>query len=196
MDVKVERGVDVKVERSMDLMVSDRRVDVKVESGVDVKEPISASLSAQESRSSTGDYCPTFREGKCYRFVLKPTLQRYKKMEESKDIRCTILNFIMVPACGYGIVFIVRTFGSIENQKVYQLTLSNFPACTCLGFVSMKGAPLGNGRKKWILCKHLYFVLQRQCLVTLFNKFIHYPVWTMNQVKTILDRFEMAQLLE
>ena len=86
----------------------------------------------------------------------------------------------MVPEPGYGIIFTVETPCSIENQEVYQITLSNFPTCTCLGFVSMKGAALENGWKKWILCKHLYCVLQKRCLVTSFDKFIHYPVWTLN----------------
>ena len=106
----------------------------------------------------------------------EPTVQHYKKMEESKDISCIIHNFTMVPEPGYGIIFTVETPRSIENQEVYQVTLSNFPACTCLGFVSMKGVALGNRRKKWILYKHLYYVLQKSCLVTSFNKFIHCPV--------------------
>ena len=196
VDVIIVSEVDVKVEHLVYLMVNDRGVDVKVESEVYVKESIYASLSARKSHSSTGDYRPTFCKGKHYQFVPEPILQHYKKMKESKDICCTVLSLTMVPVTVYGILFIVRTPSSIENQEVYQVTLSDFLACTCLGFVSMKEVVLGNGRKKWILCKHLYFVLQRQYLVTSFDKFIHCLVWTMNQVKTILDRFEMVQLLE
>ena len=117
-------------------------------------------------------------------------------MEDSRDISCIIRNFSIVREPGYGMIFTMETPRSIENQEVYQVTLSNFPAYTCLGFISIKGAALGNGRKKWILCKHLYYVLQKRCLVTSFDKFIHCPVWTLNQMKTILDRIEMAQLLD
>ena len=117
---------------------------IKDEPGMDVMtEPKSSPLSAQRSRSPAGE---------CYRFVHEPTIQHYKKMEDSRDISCIIRNFTMVPEPGYGVIFTVETPRSIENQEVYQVTLSNFPACTCLGFVSMKGAALGNGRKKWILC--------------------------------------------
>ena len=102
----------------------------------------------------------------------------------------------MVLTPGYGIVYTIEIRRSIEKQKVYQVILSNFPACTCVEFVSMKEASLKNGRKKWILYKHLYFILQKCCLMTSFDKFIHCPMWTFNQMKTILDRIEMAQLLE
>ena len=132
---------------------------VKIKPRVDVKKPNSFPLSIWKSLSISGDYRLIFREGKRYQFVPKPTVQ-YKKMEEFRDIHCTILSFTLVLILGYDIVFIVETPSSIENQEMYQVTLSDFSACTCLGFVSIKGAALGNGRKKWIICKHLYFVLQ------------------------------------
>ena len=150
---------------------------IKDEPGMDVMtKPKSCPLSAQRSRSPAGDYRPTFRDGKRYRFVPEPTIQHYKKIEDSRDISCIIRNFTMIPEPGYGVIFTVETPRSIENQEVYQVTLSNFPACICLGFVFVKGAALGNGRKKWILCKHFYYVLQKCCLVTSFDKFIHCPV--------------------
>ena len=206
----LEDKVDAAGAMVLEAMLEDRQTPVlnvakvepeedvlKDEPGVDVmNEAKSCPLSAQRSRLPAGNYRPTFRDGKRYRFVPKPTIQHYKKMEDSRDISCIIRNFTMVPEPGYGVIFSVETPRSIENQEVYQVTLSNFLACTCLGFVSMKGAALGNGQKKWILCKHLYYVLQKRCLVTSFDKFIHCPTWTLNQVKTILDRIEMAQLLD
>ena len=165
LDVVVEAGVGLKFEPRVDVKV-EVELDVKVEPAMNVKikarlkvmkDPMSSSLSVRKSHSTLGDYCPTFCEGKRYRFVPEQTLQHY--MEESRDIRCTILNYNMIPAPGYGIVFTIETHGSIENQEVYEITLSNIPTCTCLGFISMKGPAPENGRKKWILYKHLYFVL-------------------------------------
>ena len=90
--------------------------EVKVELGEDVmEEPKSCPLSAQRLRSPAVDYCPTFRTRKHYQFVHEPTLQHYKKMEESRDISCIFHNFTMVPKPGYGIVFAVETPHSIEN---------------------------------------------------------------------------------
>ena len=64
-------------------------------------------------------------------------------MEESRDISCIIRNFTMVPEHGYGIIFTIETPCSIENQEVYQVTMSNFLACTCLGFIYHEGSCFG-----------------------------------------------------
>ena len=79
-------------------------------------------------------------------------------MEESKDIHCIVSIFLMVLVLDFGIFYIVKIPTLIKIQEVYQVTFSNFLAC--LRFVFIKGARLGNGRKKWIIYKHLYFILQ------------------------------------
>ena len=67
---------------------------MKAESKVNVvKESVFSSFSARKYQTTSRDYRPTFCEGKCYQFVPKPTLQHYKKMEESKDICYIALSF-------------------------------------------------------------------------------------------------------
>jgi hypothetical protein len=55
----------------------------------------------------------------------------------------------------------MHTPGSIAKQQLYEVTISDFPACKCLDIVSMKSYALGNSWKKWMYCKHIYFILQR-----------------------------------
>jgi hypothetical protein len=52
----------------------------------------------------------------------------------------------------------------------------------------MKATALGNMRKKWICCKHLYFILQHFFGCTTKDKFLHCPAWTFNEVKLLLGR--------
>ena len=94
-----------------------------------------------------------------FRFVPLPSSNHVLKMESSKVIDCTVLKSMLVPEPGYGVVFTLHTPGSILKE-LYKVTVSNFPACTCRGFRYMCTSALGNPTKKWILCKHLYFILQ------------------------------------
>ena len=109
-------------------------------------------------------------------------------MESSKSIDCTILKSLKVPEPGLGVTFSVITPGSIAKKECYEVTISTFPACTCKGFRYMCSFALGNPSKKWILCKHLYFVLQTQMLCTPDDAFIHCPGWTLNEVQQVIGR--------
>jgi hypothetical protein len=44
------------------------------------------------------------------------------------------------------------------NKKQYEVTIRNFPTCTCLDFVAMMFSLLG-WQGKWVPCKHMYYVL-------------------------------------
>jgi hypothetical protein len=81
-----------------------------------------------------------------------------------------------------------HTPGSVAKQQLYEVTIGDFPACTCIDFVSMKATTLGNGRKKWICYKHLYFILQRFFGCTAEDKFLHCSAWIFNKVKLLLGR--------
>jgi hypothetical protein len=96
-----------------------------------------------------------------------------------------------VPSPGYGIVYTIHTHSSIAKQQLYEVTVGDFPACTCIDFISMKASALGNGKKKWICCKHIYFILQRFLGCTLEDKFVHCPAWTFNEVQMLLARVEV-----
>jgi hypothetical protein len=136
----------------------------------------------------SGDYRPTTRENKAFRFVPDPSMEHLAKMTKCLDIDCTVVKFLKVPLPGYGIVYIVHTPGSVAKQQLYEVTIGDFPACKCLNFISMKSYALGNRQKKWIYCKHIYFILQRFMGCIVDDKFVHCPAYTFNEVKMLLDQ--------
>jgi hypothetical protein len=147
----------------------------------------------QEQRGprTSGDIRPTVREGKSFRFVPQPSPEHFARMDRAKNIECTIVKYLKVPSPGYGIVYTVHTPGSISKQQLYEVTIGDYPACSCIDFISMKASALGNGKKKWICCKHLYFILQQFLGATIDDKFVHCPAWTPNEVKMLLERSEV-----
>ena len=94
-------------------------------------------------------------------------------MESSKSIDCTVLKLLRMHVPGYEIIFIVVTLGSILKKELYEVTISNFLACTCRGFWYMCSSASRNSKKKWILYKHLYFILQNHMSCTSTDIFIH-----------------------
>ena len=116
-----------------------------------------------------------------------PSTDHIFKMECSKSIDCTILKSLKDPEPRLGVVFWVITPGSILKE-CYEVMISAFLACTCKGFWYMCSYALGNSSKKWILCKHLYFILQMQMFCTPDDAFIHCPGWTLNEVRQLMGR--------
>jgi hypothetical protein len=103
---------------------------------------------------STGNVCPTSRDGKLFRYVLIPLQEHYAKMIKSLTIECIVIMYLEVPPPNYGIVYTVHTACLIAKQQLYEVTIGDFPSC--IDFVSMKASALGNEKKKWICFKHLY----------------------------------------
>jgi hypothetical protein len=137
---------------------------------------------------SFGDVRPTSCDGRSFRYVPEPSPEHYAKMEKAKSIECTVLRYVKVPAPRYGIVYSVHTPRSVAKQQLYEVTIGDFPACTCIDFISMKATALGNGRKKWTCYKHLYFILQHFFGCTTEDKFLYCLAWTFNKVKLLLGR--------
>ena len=131
---------------------------------------------------------PIVREEQSFRFVPQPSSKHFARMDWTKIIECTIVKYLKVPLPGYGIAYTVPTPGSIAKQQPYEVTIGDFQACTCIDFISMKASALGNGKKKWIYCKYLYFILQQFLGRTIDDKFVHCPAWTPNKVKMLLER--------
>ena len=143
------------------------------------------------SVSSDGDGRPKFRNRKLFLFVAVPSPNHILKMESSKFIDFTILKLLKVPNPGYGVVFTVIMPGSILKKELYEVIISNFPTCTCSGFQYMCASVLGNPKKKWILCKHLYFILQKYMFCTFADVFVHYLGWTPNEVRLLIEKMKM-----
>ena len=144
----------------------------------------------QHPRLSKGsrDYCPTMWENKAFQFVADPSLEHLSKMAKSLDSDCTVVKFLMVPASSCGIVHTMHIPKSVAKQQLYKVTINDFPACKCLNFIFMKSYTLTNSQKKWIYCKHIYFIFQRLMGCTKDDKFIHCPTYTFNEVIMLLDR--------
>ena len=85
---------------------------------------------------------------------------------------------------------IERNVSNRRHLQGVRQTVSNFSACTCRGFRYMCTSALGNPTKKWILCKHLYFILQNCMFCTVDDVFIHCPGWTTNEVRLLMSRME------
>ena len=142
---------------------------------------------------SDGDKRPKHQSRMLFRFVTVPSTDHILKMESSSSIECTILKSMKVPEPGYGIVFTVIIPGSISKKVLYEVSISDFPAYTCRGFRYMCASALGNPSKKWILCKHLYFILQNRMCCTVANTFIHCPGWTPNEVRHLMGRMVQGE---
>ena len=151
----------------------------------DVRFGYSNSVSLQVL--SDGNRLLKHRSGKLFRFVAVPSTDHILKIESSRSIDCTILKSLKVPERGLEVIFSVFTSRSI-TKECYEVTISTFPACTCKGFQYMCTYALGNPSKKWILCKHLYFILQTQMLCTLEDAFIYCLGWTLNEVRQLIGR--------
>ena len=81
-----------------------------------------------------GDKRPSIRNGKVFRFVPHPSTDHLKKIEEHRKLDCTILKYVKVPSPGYGAVLTVITPRSLDKKELYEVSISNFPACTCKSF--------------------------------------------------------------
>ena len=133
-----------------------------------------------------GDKRPTLRDGRPIRFVSRPLPDHLVKMEDSRCISCSIMKYMKVPSPGYGIVLTLCTLGFVERKELYEVLISNYPSCSCPYFKFMKAR--ANRKRKWMPCKHLYFVLQEHFSCTEEDVFIHCPGWTPNEVKLLLGR--------
>ena len=96
------------------------------------------SFSNQSHSSSDGNKRPTLRDGKPIRFVPQPSAEHLKKIEDHRSISCTIMKYVKVPTLGYGVVLTIYTPGSMDRKELYEISISNYPACLCPDFKFMK----------------------------------------------------------
>jgi hypothetical protein len=59
------------------------------------------------------------------------------------------------------------------DKRQYEITIGTFTTCTCMDFVTMISSSLGK-QGKWVLCKHMYYVLQHVMFCGEFEIFIHF----------------------
>lgn len=107
------------------------------------------------------DYMPSMRECKNFKNVAELSFERISKFNKSKTIECFLVKAMKVPHPSYGYVFTIHTRGSIAKNQLYEVTIGDFSACTCLEFITMKTSAIGRGQRNWIHCKHLHLCLHK-----------------------------------
>ena len=98
--------------------------------------------------------------------------------------KCQVTNVTTIPYPGYGVVI------TLDNGKVkvYYISITNFPSCTCPSFEKkMMFGALGK-RLQWIYCKHMYYILQYLCKIDYkVDTFMHAPSYSYNEVMQIFE---------
>lgn len=135
--------------------------------------------------ANPNDYATT-RFGKPVRRNMGvPTIDHRNKWESARNVKAQIRNVVEVPYPGLGRIYTIES-GIFPKQKEYQVTISNFPACTCPDFINMSAAALGK-RGKWVHCKHLYYLFRYLMKVHVVNdNYIHHPTFSYNEVERLL----------
>jgi hypothetical protein len=132
------------------------------------------------------DIHPSTRNNKSVqRNTNAPTAEHCNKWESTHNIKGTVLGVTVLPFPGLGAIISLES-GVEPDKKVYRITISHFPECTCPDFLNMVVASIGK-RAPYVNCKHLY------CIFRYFykmnredDKFIHSPSLSFNEVKQLL----------
>ena len=140
------------------------------------------------------DKPPCIRNGKNIRRNEKaPTDDHRNQWESARNVTGTILGVNILPYPGLGCVITLQS-GIEPHHMVNRVTLSNFPACTCLSFSGMVSASIGK-RGKYVNCKHLYYIFRYLCKVDANkDKFIHAPSLSMDEVMILLEKAGMIRI--
>jgi hypothetical protein len=132
------------------------------------------------------DFHPSTRNSKSvWQNANAPTVEHRNKWESTRNIKGTVLGVTVLPFPGLGAIISLES--EVEpNNKVYRITISHFPECTCPDFLNMAMALLG----KWgqyVNCKHLYYIFRYFCKMNCQDdKFIHSPSLSFTEVKQLL----------
>ncbi len=96
---------------------------------------------------------------------------------DRQALETTLLTPLTIPFTRYGRIYYLL-FKLLENCKQYEVTITNYLACNCMGFSSMMSTSLG-GQGPWVQCKHLYYILQYHAMyLGISEPLIHYPSWS------------------
>ena len=96
---------------------------------------------------------------------------------------CQVTNITAIPYPGYGVVIALDS----SKGKVYYISITDFPSCTCLSFVKMMSGALGK-RLQWIYCKNVYYIFRYICKMDYkVDTFMHAPSYSYNEVMQVLE---------
>jgi hypothetical protein len=137
-------------------------------------------------RPAHAERIPSIRNGKQVRRSSKaPTENHRNQWESARNVTASITGVNFLPYPGLGAIITLLS-GAEPNQKVYNITLSNFPSCTCPHYGGMNGTSIGK-RGMYINCKHLYYIFRYFCKLDYkTDTFIHAPTLSLDEVKQVL----------
>jgi hypothetical protein len=73
-----------------------------------------------------------------------------------------------------------------SDDKQYDVTIGSFPGSSCVYFVAMLASSLG-GPRIYVQCKHMYHVMRSILFCGLMEDFIHYYMWSWDEVQHLLQ---------
>jgi hypothetical protein len=103
--------------------------------------------------------------------------------------QCIVFPTIDVRSLGYGQIYSI-----ILDDKIYDVTIGNFPKCSCVYLVTMLVGFLGDD-KVYVQCKHVYHVLKKVMFYGLIEEFMYHYTWSWNEVQRLLKCFKAFELL-
>jgi hypothetical protein len=135
---------------------------------------------------SDPDHYSTKRLGKLIRRTKKPSLKQTNNCASALTVKGEIHEVTMIPQPGYGCIITLNS-GLHPRIQQYQITISDFPECSCHNFKEML-TKAKRQRGQWANCKHLYFIFNVICkLDAQSDLYIHAPSFSFNEVKCILE---------
>jgi hypothetical protein len=119
-----------------------------------------------------------------------PTAEYRNKWESARNIKGTVLGIAVLPFPSLRTIISLKS-GVEPDKKVYRITISHFPKCTCPKFFNMAVALLGK-QGQYVNCKHLYYIFRYFCKINCQdNKFIHSLSLSFTKVKQLLVRAQI-----
>ena len=113
-----------------------------------------------------------------------PTLKHRNQWESALHMsNCQVTNVTTIPYPGYRVVIALDS----GKGKVYYISITDFPSCTCPSFVRMMSGALGK-RLQWIYCKLVYYIFRYICKMDYkVDTFMHAPSYSYNEVMQVLE---------
>jgi hypothetical protein len=124
---------------------------------------------------------PTTRSGKR---VKQPSV--FKITHEQLGSWHVISPMHYFPCCWCHAIWVWTNLHYCFDNNWYDVTIGNFPKCSCVYFVKMLAKSLG-AHGVYVQCKHVYHILQTIMFCGLTKEFIHYCTWSWDEVQCLLE---------
>ena len=136
---------------------------------------------SQVHNADDADVRPKYRDGRVVVVARVITKEMEARIKRAAELICTIHGQLVVIQNEH-VEFTLTTNASEQNEESYLVVVSSFPSCTCEDFQKR----LREG-KKYMPCKHLYFVYTKQLGLDVFHqRFVHQAALTKRELHQAL----------